>query len=112
MEKPNILDVQNAVGYIAAGAAEYVQKNPEGPNWYPCGFAWVTYKCRKNAKEAGSLIARGFRWDDYEKVYTLSAYKFANTQSMDYQESVLRAGVAAAARHYPNIHFGIRTRID
>ncbi len=110
--KPNILDMMNAIDLVKAGAAEYVKNNPEGPNWFPCGFAWLAYKCRKNAKEAGTLIAQGFRWDDYEKVYSLSPYQWTNTQSMDYKEAILQAGVEKAKRSYPDIAFYVRTRID
>lgn len=112
MKSQNVREMEEAIRCLKAGAAAYVRNNPEGPHWYPCGFAWVTYKCRKNAKEAGSLIAEGFRWDDYEKVYTMTAYEFTNTQSMDYKEAVLRAGVRNATQRFPNIGFGVRTRID
>lgn len=110
---PNILDVQRAADAIIAAGQAYVAANPEGQNWYPCGFAWITYKCRKNAKEAGSLIARGFRWSDYEKEYTLSAGKFTNTQSMNYQEDILRAAVRAADPFIADgVTFRVRSRID
>jgi hypothetical protein len=70
-------------------AREFVSTTPEG-HWYPCGFAWLQYKCRKNAKEAKVLLDAGFRWDDYSKTYQLSPYEFTNTQSMDYKEAILR----------------------
>lgn len=110
---PNILDVQNAIQAAKNAARAYVAANPEGPNWYPCGFAWMTYKCRKNAKEAGALQAEGFRWDDYRKMYTMSAYQFVNTQSMNYQEDILRAAVRATAQFIPDgVVFGVESRID
>lgn len=107
---PNILDVQNAILAAKAAARAYVAANPEGPNWFPCGFASLTYKCRKNAKEAGALIAEGFRWDDYRKEYSMSAYEFTNTQSMDYKEAILLAAARGAEPF--GVNFSVRTQID
>jgi hypothetical protein len=37
---------------------------------YPCGFAWVELKCRKNSKIGKELEKEGIMdWDDYEKRY-------------------------------------------
>lgn len=37
---------------------------------YPCGFAWVELKCRKNSKIGKELESEEiFKWDDYLKVY-------------------------------------------
>ena len=107
---PNILDIQNAIAAGKKAAAQYVAQNPEGSNWWPCGFAWVNYKCRKNAAEASVLIDEGFRWDDYRKTYTLSAGKWHNTQSMDYKVEIIRAFKAAAGE--AGVAFGIEDRID
>lgn len=110
---PNILDVKHAITAILEAGHKYVAENPEGPNWYPCGFAGITYKCRKNAKEHVALVNAGFRWDDYHKEYYLSAYTFTNTQSMNYQEDILRAAVRAANPFIADgVSFGIRSRID
>jgi hypothetical protein len=103
----------NLAAAIAKGkeaAAAYVRANPEGPNWYPCGFAWLTYSCRKNAKESKTLLANGFRWDDYHKEYTFGAYEWTSTQSMDYKTDILRAMQTELAKH--NFVFGVRSRID
>ena len=109
---PNILDIQNAIAAGKKAAAQYVAQNPEGSNWWPCGFAWVNYKCRKNAKEAGALMAEGFTWDDYRKVYSLSPYAWTNTQSMDYKAAILRDFVAAANTYMAADLFSVRTYID
>lgn len=68
---------------INAGAAYGKTLNV---GWYPCGFAGITYKCRKNAKEAKVLIDCGFHWSDYEKQYRLSAPE--GSQSMTAKEMV------------------------
>lgn len=87
---------------------EYARTVPEG-HWYPCGFAWIAYKCRKNAKEARILLANGFHWNDYSKHYYKSAP--TNTQSMNYQEAVLQAMQKSLVDNgYTNFH--IQTRID
>ena len=96
-------------------ARQHVKDNPEGANWYPCGFAWLTYKCRKNAKEAAILLQAGFRWDDYSKLYTFSGGSFSNTQSMNYKTEILRAFTAASNPILlaAGINgFGIHDRID
>jgi hypothetical protein len=106
-----VITLRVAIESAKRAAVEFVKANPEDPkNWYPCGFAWLTYKCRKNAKEAADLIAHGFRWSDYEKRYILSPYEWTNTQAMDYKESILRAMQAELKVH--GYEFGIHTRID
>lgn len=37
---------------------------------YPCGFAWVELKCRKNSKIGKQLESEGIMdWEPYRKVY-------------------------------------------
>lgn len=93
-----------------AAAAAYVAAHPEGPNWYPCGFANLHYKCRKNASIASILIAEGFRWDDYLKSYSHGAYDWTNTQSLDYKSGILQAFADAAEKHGVNLR--LETRWD
>lgn len=111
---PSILLQAILNGSLAA--QHYVAHNQEGANWYPCGFAWATYKCRKNAAESIGLVASGWTWDDYRKVYTLSMGKFHNTQSMDYKEAIGYAFAGAANAYLTDKGFpasiGIRTHID
>lgn len=68
-------------------AAEYAATTAE-PHWFPCGFVWATYRCRKNAKVSSVLIADGWRWDDYEKAYTKSMGAFTNSQSMNFKTDI------------------------
>jgi hypothetical protein len=107
----NILDMQNALDAGEKAAKEYVAGHAEGPNWYPCGFVWLTYKCRKNAKEHVALLSRGWRWDDYDKCYALSMGKFHNTQSMSYKEGIGRA-MLERLNQSGIAGFGYRERID
>lgn len=87
---PNILRAAITAG--KAAAAKYVRENPEDENnWFPCGFANLHYKCRKNAKESAVLQAEGFRWDDYRKTYSHGAYSWTNTQSLNYKAAILTA---------------------
>lgn len=83
-------DFALALESAAATAFAYAQANAEG-HWYPCGFVWMTYRCRKNAKVAKVLLNDGWRWDDYEKAYTLTMSRFTNSQSMDYKAGIARA---------------------
>lgn len=106
----NVAKLEDAIVKGTAAAFAFVNANPEGKNWYPCGFAWLAYKCRKNAREAAVLKAHGFSWDDYEKCYSLWAGKFHNTQSMDYKESILRAMNEVIAAE--GFTMRVRTRID
>lgn len=100
---------------ITAGnaAASTTAQQPE-PHWFPCGFAWVTYKCRKNAKQAKDLIANDFSWDDYRREYSLSGGRFHNTQSMDHKENIVMAFATAANEKLTpgEGHFSTRTYID
>lgn len=76
---------------VVAGQA-YVHANPENEaNWFPCGFVWLTYRCRKNSKEGKVLAAMGFRWSDYDKQFQHSFYEISRTQSMCYRENVIGA---------------------
>lgn len=103
-------DLATALKTAFLAGNSFVADTPEG-HWYPCGFAWLTYKCRKNAKEAATLKDNGFRWDDYRKEYTLGAFKWKATQSMDYQISIVREVQQSLAESgFPQ--FGVDSRID
>ena len=39
----------NAALNVAIAAGRVEAQTPES-SWFPCGFAWLAYKCRKNAK--------------------------------------------------------------
>ena len=64
-------------------------------SWYPCGFAYLCIKVRKNSKLAHPLLQCGFRWNDYNKEYRYGMpheLKLQGmTQSMDYAERCLNA---------------------
>lgn len=107
---PTLTDLATALQNAKAAAVTWLKANPEGPNWYPCGFAYLTYKCRKNAKEAATLKHHGFSWNDYHKQYERTAYDMTNTQSMDYKESLLR--VMADSLRNEGFAFNVRTYID
>ena len=52
---------------------------------YPCGFAWVTYKARKNDVFGSILKDRGLMdWDPYEKRFKYWVGEF--NQSMSHKE--------------------------
>lgn len=77
---------------------EAMAKEAEKPeaHWYPCGFAWIAVKIRKNNKLAKTFLANGWRWDDYAKAYTFrmpaDMYKVKDMwQSMDYAARCLNA---------------------
>jgi hypothetical protein len=87
----------------------------EESHWYPCGFAWVAIKIRKNGALSYSLKELGFRWDDYRKHYywamPYSAVKFSSmSQSMAYRARCLQAitNELNAAGFYCNVE----TRVD
>lgn len=83
---PSAIKTAVAVGYA------YVNANPENEaNWFPCGFVWLTYRCRKNSKEGKVLASLGFRWSDYDKQYQHSFYEVKHTQAMTYREQILTA---------------------
>lgn len=98
---------------IEAGRIE--AQTPEA-HWFPCGFAWLAFRCRKNAKISKTLIALGFRWDDYAKHYYTSLYQDIQSvesmwQSMDYRARILRT-VAKSLRESGVEDFYVDTRID
>lgn len=98
---------------LAAGRIE--AQTPEA-SWFPCGFAWLAYRCRKNAKISKKLLVLGFRWDDYAKHYYTSLYQDIPTvagmsQSMDYRARVLWA-VSKSLRESGVEGFYVDTRID
>ena len=98
---------------LTAGRTE--AQTPEA-HWFPCGFAWLAYRCRKNAKISKVLISLGFRWDDYAKHYYTSLYGDIPSvsgmqQSMDYRARVLRT-VAKSLNESGIEGFYVDTRID
>lgn len=90
-------------------------KTPE-PHWYPCGFAWLAIRIRKNHRLAKTLIGLGFRWDDYDKSYQTSLYNTIPcaysemSQSMDYRARILNS--VASVLQSEGMPFNVRTRID
>jgi hypothetical protein len=95
---------------VTVGQA-YVKENPENPaNWFPCGFVWATYRCRKNSKEGKVLAQMDFRWDDYAKHYSRSFYELSNTQAMTYREGVLTAVVNSLRDN--GYDFRVESKID
>jgi hypothetical protein len=86
-----VADLDAAIIAGKQAARDFMATNPEDKaDWFPCGLAWVTYRCWKNAKEAATLTAHGFKWNDYQKQYELTAYEFTMTQSMNRQSAILR----------------------
>ena len=104
---PDALRDAIAAGRRAADQFVFLHTCPEA---FPCGFAWITFRCRKNSKLAPVLLEAGFRWDDYDKRYIMSPYAWTNTQDMDFKEQICRAFVDAAED--VGAHFGVRSRID
>lgn len=77
---------------IEAGREE--SKTPEA-HWFPCGNAWLSYKCRKNARIGTILKDMGFRWDDYRKAWQSTFYNTipciaGMSQSMEYRARIVR----------------------
>lgn len=98
---------------IEAGKVESL--TPE-PHWFPCGFAWLSYRCRKNAKMGKALQILGFRWNDYDKAWQSSLYAEIPcvkdmSQSMDYRSRILRA-VCDVLKAEGFTKFYVNTRID
>jgi len=92
-----MLDLDTAIKNALAAATGFAVLNTEGADWYPCGFAWVAYRCRKNAKESKTLIANGFRWDDYRKAYMRSSP--TRSQAMNYNIKVAQVAVDHLAQN-------------
>lgn len=102
------MSLANAIAKAKTAAASFIANNP-APHTYPCGFAWVEFKCRKNAREAKELIAAGARWSDYAKAYSISIN--TPTQSMFYNEAACDAFVASMIEQgFTGFHR--RSRID
>lgn len=97
-----------AVANAHATVTTFKIANPE-THHFPCGFAWITYKCRKNAKIGKELAALGARWSDYHKEYTLHVN--TRTQDMDYNAQCCRVFVKAM-REAGFEGFEVRTQID
>lgn len=81
------MNLSEAIRNAYCAVHHYQVANPATHN-YPCGFAWVEFRCRKNAREAKELIANGARWNDYAKCYSLSVS--TRTQDMDYNFACCR----------------------
>ena len=89
-----ITDFKNAL--LAGIERGKVESYISEASWFPCGFAYLVYPCRKNAKESKVLIDMGFRWNNYDKAYQSALYHSipaiaGMSQSMDYRERILRA---------------------
>lgn len=98
---------------IEAGKAESMTAET---HWYPCGFAWLAYRCRKNSKIGKALQAMGWRWSDYEKAWQTSLYDVipaisGMSQSMDYRARIL-AKVRDVLKAEGFTEFYVETRID
>jgi hypothetical protein len=53
---------------------------------YPCGFAWVELKVRKNSKIGKEMEKEGIMdWDDYRKCYKYWVGEY--NQSMEHKEA-------------------------
>ncbi len=105
----------NAALNVAIAAGRVEAQTPES-SWFPCGFAWLAYKCRKNAKIGKELQQLGFRWNDYDKAWQTSLYDSIQSisgmsQSMDYRARVLNT-VAKSLRESGFDGFCVDTRID
>ena len=105
----------NAALNVAIAAGRVEAQTPES-SWFPCGFARLAYKCRKNAKIGKELQQLGFRWNDYDKAWQTSLYDSippisGRSQSMDYRARVLNT-VAKSLRESGFDGFYVDTRID
>ena len=65
------------------------QKNRNMDMIWPCGFAWITLKVRKNHKLAKFLKNFGFSWNDYGKSYQYRGHDISHAQNMDYRVQFL-----------------------
>jgi hypothetical protein len=79
-----ILHKASVVGEFAAKA------HKDKDIMWPCGFAWIVFKIRKNHKHAKALLDAGAYWNDYEKCYQYTPHKFTHSQNMDYKAAILQ----------------------
>lgn len=97
----NVNDFNNAMEKAIAAATESAKVAE--PHWYPCGFAWLSLRCRKNAKIGKALNNMGFRWNSYEKAWQSSMYSLPCAdgmgQSMDYRARILQAACDVLHAH-------------
>lgn len=98
--------VNDAVGY----GWDYATQSKPAQDSYPCGFAQLNLRLRKNDKRASILTAAGFRWDDYSKVWYLYGGVFTNYQNVDFKENILEA--AAKAFEAAGIPVNVSSRWD
>lgn len=91
-----------------------VEASTPEAHWYPCGFAWLCIKIRKNGALAKTLLSLGFNWDSYHRTYM---YSMPNQyiaegmwQSMDYAARCLRA--MAAKLREAGFECYVKTHID
>ncbi len=101
--------------FAAAVAKGRIESQTPESSWFPCGFASLTCKTRKNSKLGKELVALGFRWSDYEKTFRTALYDTippiaGMSQSMDYRERVLNA--VASHLNANGYEFSVWTRID
>lgn len=84
-------------------------KNASMDVFWPCGFAWITFKMRKNHKHAKALINDGAYWDDYSRAYKYRCHA-TSSQNMDYKQAILND----VARYFQDngIPVYVETRID
>lgn len=97
------------------GKLEDEAVTPE-PHWYPCGFAWLAIKHRKNGPLSATFKHLGWRWNDYEKAYTYSmpaSFRVAPNmgQSMDYAARCLGA-LGRVLSDQGGVQADVITRID
>ena len=77
---------------------------------YPCGFAWVYLKVRKNDRFGKSLEAAGVMdWDNYAKHYKYWVGDF--NQSVSHKE-VFAGKMAGLLTKEFDVHFGYNSRWD
>lgn len=100
----SILKNADLVGHVAAKG----QKNLD--QMWPCGFAWIVFKIRKNHKHAKALLDAGAYWNDYEKCYQYTPHKFTHSQNMDYKAAILSA--VSGYFQEQGLPVWVNTRID
>lgn len=102
------MNLTQAINNAFLAVHDFKTTNPETRH-FPCGFAWVSFKCRKNSKVGKELQALGARWSDYNKYYRISVP--TRTQDMEYNIRCCEAFVRAMkANGFDG--FNVESRID
>lgn len=103
--------LKDAFEKAVAEAKEYTFKTAgENVMIYPCGFAWVYLKVRKNDAFGKKLEAEGLMdWDFYPKNFKYWVSDF--NQSMTHKE-VFAEKLAELLTKEFGIHFGFDSRMD